>query len=46
MLDLIVGNVQHAEINIFVQTGYLGQCVVGYVELFQIRKVGKAGYLG
>ena len=46
MLDLIVGDVQHAEINVVIQTGYLGQCVVGYVELFEIRKVGEAGDLG
>ena len=46
MLDLIVGDVQHAEINIDVQTGYLGQCVVRYVELFEIWKVGKARDLG
>lgn len=37
--DLIVGDVEHTEIMVLVETGDGGKCVVRYVEFFEVREV-------
>ena len=42
MSDLIVRDVEDSEVGVILEVRDLGQCIVGYVEFFQVGKSGQA----
>lgn len=46
MLNGICGDIDNAEVRVVFEAGYVGDGIVGDVELFEVLESGKPGYGG